>query len=108
VTKDHSIQEEPTHPEKPNTSQKPSTSTYTITCGYYLLYHLANLLQKIIASIHRKLPITCAAIIFSRYLANLLQKIIALSGIAFYAIFVVVFSVANKKLRDFAPTTLGV
>ena len=90
VTKDHNIPEKPAHrmlllsfesscklvtndhsiPEKTNTSNH-------MRC-YYLLYHLANLLQMIIAyQKNQHITHTHVATIFVNHLANLLQKIIA-------------------------------
>jgi hypothetical protein len=51
--------------------------THRITCRHYLLYHLANLLQKSIASQKKQHIASHVATIFCNHLAKLLQKIVA-------------------------------
>jgi hypothetical protein len=58
--------------QKITTSRKP---THRITCCYYLLYHLAKLLQKIVASQKNQHIASHVATLFCNHLAKLLQKI---------------------------------
>ena len=55
----------------------PEKPTHRIRCCYYLLYHLAKLLQKIIASQKNQHIASHVATIFCNHLAKLLQKIVA-------------------------------